>query len=69
MDQLDSLSTVEFLMEVEQEFGVRVPNEASERMTTFRNPLDFLDAHVPSSGTVPAGSAGERTHRITTRWT
>lgn len=42
MDALDSLSTVEFVLEVEKEFGVSIPNAAAEKMRTLKDVIEFV---------------------------
>jgi acyl carrier protein len=42
MDALDSMSTVEFVVEVEKEFGIRIPEEAAEKMRTLRDVIDYV---------------------------
>ena len=49
MDQLDSLSTVEFLLDVETRFGVKVPDKDAESMHTFRELVDYLEPRVESA--------------------
>jgi len=47
MDALDSMSTVEFALGVEEHFGIKIPDADAERILTFRQLLDYLDTHVP----------------------
>ena len=42
MDALDSLSTVEFVLDAEKEFGISIPDSAAEHILTLR---DFTE-HV-----------------------
>jgi acyl carrier protein len=49
MDQLDSLSTVAFLLDVETRFGVTVPDKDAESMRTFRDLVDYLEPRVDSA--------------------
>ena len=42
MDALDSMSTVEFILEVEKEFGISIPDAAAEKMRTLRNAIDYV---------------------------
>lgn len=44
MDALDSLSTVEFVLDVEKELKVEIPNGAAERLFTFRDVVQFVSA-------------------------
>jgi acyl carrier protein len=50
MDELDSVSTVEFLLEVEGRFGIQVPDKVAQSMRTFRELVDYLDARVHRAG-------------------
>ena len=49
MDALDSLSTVEFILEVEKEFGISVPNDIAEKMRTLRDVVNFVATKLPNS--------------------
>jgi acyl carrier protein len=42
MDELDSMATVEFVIEVEKEFGIKIPDAAAEKMTTFQSVVDYV---------------------------
>ena len=42
MDALDSLSTVEFIIEVEKAFGIEIPNSTSEKMPAFQEVVDHV---------------------------
>ncbi|MGA3143101.1 MAG: acyl carrier protein [Verrucomicrobiota bacterium] len=42
MDDLDSMSTVEFVIQIEKEFGIEIPNSAAEKMTTFQSVVDYV---------------------------
>ncbi|MGI8965435.1 MAG: acyl carrier protein [Limisphaerales bacterium] len=46
MDALDSLSTVEFIIEVEKEFEITIPNAAAEKMKAFQCVLDYVSEAV-----------------------
>ncbi|QHV98901.1 MULTISPECIES: acyl carrier protein [Spirosoma] len=39
---LDSLDTVDLIMQLEQEFGIRIPDEDYAKLTTMQNVLDYL---------------------------
>ncbi|MDD3498445.1 MAG: acyl carrier protein [Candidatus Moranbacteria bacterium] len=39
----DSLDAVELVMAMEEEFGVEIPDEDAERITTVRAALDYLE--------------------------
>jgi len=40
----DSLDTVELVMALEEAFGIEIPDDAAEKITTFRDVLDFVSA-------------------------
>ena len=42
----DSLDTVELVMAFEEEFGVEIPDEAAEKITTVGTVLGYLKDHV-----------------------
>jgi acyl carrier protein len=42
MDSLDSMATVEFLIEIEQEFGISVSDAEAEQMRTLRAVVDYV---------------------------
>ena len=42
MDDFDSMSTVEFVIEIEKEFGIEIPNEVAEKLTTFQSVVDYV---------------------------
>ena len=39
----DSLDTVELIMEFEEEFGVEIPDEDAENITTVGSAVDYID--------------------------
>ncbi|GAB3982974.1 hypothetical protein GCM10028806_55740 [Spirosoma terrae] len=39
---LDSLDTVDLIMQLEQEFGIRIPDEDYGKLTTMQGVLDYL---------------------------
>lgn len=41
----DSLDTVELIMEFEKEFGVTIPDEASETIHTVGDAVEYIKAH------------------------
>ncbi|ARK13625.2 acyl carrier protein [Fibrella sp. ES10-3-2-2] len=44
---LDSLDTVDLVMQLEQEFGIRIPDEDYPKLLTFQGVLNYLeDQHV-----------------------
>jgi acyl carrier protein len=46
----DSLDTVELVMALEEAFGVEIPDEAAERIATFRDAVDFVRARLATPG-------------------
>ncbi|MFQ6677218.1 MAG: acyl carrier protein [Fidelibacterota bacterium] len=47
MDDLgaDSLDTVELIMQLEEEFGIEIPDEDAETMTTVGAAVDYIDSN------------------------
>ncbi len=39
----DSLDIVELVMAFEEEFGVEIPDDAAEKITTVKDPIDYID--------------------------
>ena len=46
MDELDSMSTVEYVIEIEKEFGIEIPDSAAEKMLTFKSVVDYVSEAV-----------------------
>jgi acyl carrier protein len=42
----DSLDTVELIMQLEEEFGMEIPDEEAEKLTTVGSAVDYIDSHV-----------------------
>ncbi len=40
----DSLDTVEFIMEFEKEFGITIPDDKAEGITTVKDAIDYIEA-------------------------
>ncbi|MBB1523229.1 MAG: acyl carrier protein [Clostridiales bacterium] len=38
----DSLDVVDFIMELEEEFGLEIPDEDVEKISTVRNAVDYI---------------------------
>ena len=41
----DSLDTVELVMAFEEEFGVEIPDDAAEKITTVKDAINYIDEH------------------------
>lgn len=41
----DSLDTVELVMALEEEFGVEIPDEEAEKITTIQQAVDYIKAN------------------------
>jgi len=40
----DSLDTVELIMQLEEEFGIEIPDEDAETITTVQAAVDYIDS-------------------------
>ena len=41
----DSLDTVELIMQLEEEFGLEIPDEDAEKITTVQAAVDYIDSN------------------------
>ncbi len=41
----DSLDIVELVMAFEEEFGVEIPDDAAEKISTVNDAIEYIDAH------------------------
>ena len=41
----DSLDTVELIMQLEEEFGIEIPDEDAEKMTTVKSVVDYIETN------------------------
>ena len=41
----DSLDTVELIMEFEKEFGISIPDEDAEKITTVGDAINYIEEH------------------------
>ena len=42
----DSLETVELMMDLEREFGITIPEEESEKISTVGDAIAYIEAHA-----------------------
>jgi len=42
----DSLDTVELVMAFEEEFGVEIPDDAAEKITTVKDAINFINENA-----------------------
>jgi acyl carrier protein len=47
MDSLDSMSTVEFIVDVEKEFRIVIPDAEAEQMHSLRDVVEHVATHFP----------------------
>jgi acyl carrier protein len=45
----DSLDTVELVMALEEGFGMEIPDEDAEKITTVKDAIAYIEAHSPKS--------------------
>ena len=43
---VDSLTTVEVLMDIEDEFGVEVPDEILDKLVTVKDVVDYIEENM-----------------------
>ena len=41
----DSLDTVELVMAFEEEFGIEIPDDAAEKITTVKDAIEYIEKH------------------------
>lgn len=46
----DSLDTVELIMALEEQFGVEVPDEEAEKLTTVGKAIEYIEKKVSEQG-------------------
>ena len=44
----DSLDTVELIMEFEKEFGINIPDDQAEKITTVGDAISYIEANAKS---------------------
>jgi acyl carrier protein len=42
----DSLDIVELVMAFEEEFGIEIPDEEAEKISTVKNAVDYIEEHA-----------------------
>ena len=45
----DSLDTVELVMALEEGFGLEIPDEEAEKITTVKDAIKYIEDHLPKS--------------------
>ncbi|HYR91574.1 MAG: acyl carrier protein [Acidobacteria bacterium] len=45
----DSLDTVELVMALEEGFGMEIPDEDAEKITTVKEAISYIESHMPKS--------------------
>ena len=45
----DSLDTVELVMALEEGFGLEIPDEEAEKITTVKDAIKYIQDHLPKS--------------------
>ncbi len=50
MDELDSMSIVEFIVALEDRLNIKIPDAVAGTIRTFRDLVDYLDQQAPESG-------------------
>ena len=45
----DSLDTVELVMALEEGFGMEIPDEDAEKITTVKDAIGYIEGHLPKS--------------------
>jgi len=43
----DSLDTVELVMALEEEFGLEIPDEEAEKISTVAQAIEYIETHQP----------------------
>src|SRR4051812_50150999 len=56
----DSVDIVELVVAFGEEFGVEIPDDAAEKITTVRDAIDYIDQNKGRSGPLTAADHAER---------
>lgn len=48
--QADSLAIVELVLALEEEFGVEIPDEATDKIRLVQDAIDYIVSRVPAKG-------------------
>ncbi|MDR2412764.1 MAG: acyl carrier protein [Rickettsiales bacterium] len=56
----DSLDLVEFVMEVEKEFNITIPDEDAGKLTTVGDAVKYIDAHNSAAKSVKLDAGGAK---------
>jgi len=51
MDELDSMSTLDLVLGLEQRFGIKIPDDDAQSILSFRGLVDYLEKRVPAVDT------------------
>jgi acyl carrier protein len=51
MDELDSMSTLDLVLGLEQRFGIKIPDDDAQSIRSFRGLVDYLEKRVPAADT------------------
>ena len=43
---LDSLDYIELLMDLEEDFGIAIPDEEAKKLTTVQSVVDLINSHL-----------------------
>jgi acyl carrier protein len=55
----DSLDTVEMIMEIEDEFGIEIPDEDAEKLATVGAAIEYVKKKVATQGPEDEGKEDE----------